>query len=265
MSSICISCEFGSTFGLNIRVIQPFFQVLLGYWRKDAGFFHIAPQYTGYEEIMDELFEKFLIIFDRSILNIEDTYFRFEAVGLFDGFMERTYAYELYHQLRCQQNAGHINDFVIHAEPEKKRTLFFKELVERIEKEKIGSELEEDFQKRVMPDLLIHIPNEPNGNVAIVEIKPEKGCIDKNGFSKDIRVLKEFVVGSKDAKGYHKGIELLFATAGGFSSEDDVRKQYAPIIKKTIGEEWNKFKDKILLMWHPSPQQNAINIKWYQK
>ena len=48
---------------------------------------------------MEKLFEKFFEIFERSILNIEDTYFKFEAVGLFDGFMERTYAYELYHQL----------------------------------------------------------------------------------------------------------------------------------------------------------------------
>lgn len=213
---------------------------------------------------MEKLFEEFFKLFERSILKIEDTYFKFEAVGLFDGFMERTYAYELYHQLRIQQDDSHINDFVIHAEPEKRRTFFFKELVERIEKEKIESELEEDFQKRVMPDILVHIPKDPNGNVAIVEIKPEKGHIDKKGFSKDIKVLKEFVIGSKDAKGYHKGIELLFATEAGFSSEEDVRKEYAPIIKETIGDEWNAIKDRILLMWHPSPQKEAINIQWHQ-
>lgn len=214
---------------------------------------------------MEKLFEKFYEIFERSILNIEETYIKFEAVGLFDGFMERTYAYELYHQLRTQQKDTHINDFVIHAEPEKRRTSFFKELVERIEKEKIESESEEDFQKRVMPDILIHIPNDPNGNIAIVEVKPEKGHVDKKRFSKDIKVLKQFVIGSQDAKGYHKGIELLFATAAGFSSEEDVRKEYAPIIKETIGGEWNKFKYKILLVWHPGPEQNAINIQWHKE
>lgn len=213
---------------------------------------------------MEKLFEKFFEIFEKSILNIEDIYIQFEAVGLFDGFMERTYTYELYHQLRTLQKDYHINEFVIHAEPEKARTFFFKELVKRIEKEKIEHESEEDFQKRVMPDLLVHIPKDPNGNIAVIEVKPEKGKIDKKRFTKDIEVLKQFVIGSPNAKGYHKGVELLFNTAAGFSTEEEISKEYAPILKKTIGEDWKEFQDKILLMWHPGNSQNLIDIKWHQ-
>ena len=213
---------------------------------------------------MEELFAKFFEILKESILNIEETYIQFEAVGLLDGFMERTYTYELYHQLRTSQEKYHLNEFVIHAEPEKVRTFFFKELLERIKNEKIENESYDDFQKRVMPDLLIHIPNDQNGNISIVEVKPEKGRIDKKGFTKDIQVLKQFVVGSNDAKGYHKGIELLFNTAAGYSTEEEISKEYAPMLKEAIGENWEEFQDKILLMWHPGTNQELINIKWHQ-
>ena len=212
---------------------------------------------------MKALYERFITILEKAILDIENTYIKFEAVGLFDGFMERTYTYELYHQLRtCQQNE-HINDFVIHAEPEKRRTFFFKEILSRIEIEKLEFELDEDFQKRVMPDLLVHIPNDPDGNIAIVEVKPEKGHINTEGFSKDIKVLKQFVTGSKEAKGYFKGIELLYKTAAGFSSEDEIRDEYAPILKEALGEGWEQFVDSLLLMWHPGVNQKLINISWH--
>ena len=67
-----------------------------------------------------------------------------------------------------------------------------------------------DFQKRVMPDLLVHVPGDINENIAIVEIKPEKKEIN-SGITKDIRVLKEFIDGGDYVQGYHKGIFLMMA------------------------------------------------------
>ena len=57
---------------------------------------------------IENLYNQFNQIFNRAVENIDTLYMRFEAVGLLDGFMERTYAYELYHQLRsAQEEAGY--------------------------------------------------------------------------------------------------------------------------------------------------------------
>ncbi len=170
------------------------------------------------EEQLKQLYELLL----NAIPAIEPKYMIFEAVGLLDGFMERTYAYEFYHQLRRYQDELKYTDFTIHAEPEKARTQFLERILERLEAEKLENENIEDFQKRVMPDLLVHSPNNINDNIAIIEIKPEKGNVSP-GFKKDIRVLKEFIDGGEDADGYLKGIYILYSTPIGIKDPDEIK------------------------------------------
>ncbi|MEI9475511.1 MAG: hypothetical protein WCO26_02910 [Deltaproteobacteria bacterium] len=186
----------------------------------------------------------------------------FEAVGLLDGFMERTYAYELYHQLRRFQDELKYYDYTIHAEPEKARTKFLRRVLERINDEKLNDENTDDFQKRVMPDLLVHVPNDIDANIAIVEIKPEKGRPDVEGIRKDVRVLKEFIDGANGVEGYYRGILLLYATKNGHGDANTLKEQYSAIIKKTIGADWHDYSDRIILVWHPKPASRPVRIDW---
>ena len=93
----------------------------------------------------EKLYQQFNDILKEALTNIAPQYMLFEAVGLLDGFMERTYGYELYHQLRdFQEKFGYIQ-FTIHAEPQKKRTYFFKSILQRLAKE--NEEHEDDVYK----------------------------------------------------------------------------------------------------------------------
>lgn len=210
----------------------------------------------------EKLYQQFNDILKEALTNIAPQYMLFEAVGLLDGFMERTYGYELYHQLRdFQEKFGYIQ-FTIHAEPQKKRTYFFKSILQRLAKE--NEEHEDDvFQKCVMPDLLVHLPSDIDGNIAILEIKPEKGKVT-DGFRKDIRVLKEFIDGGDRVQGYFRGISLLYYTCSGLTQEKDVKDLYSETIKEMIGETWEEYQDKIQLLWHPAPNKGAIQINWAQ-
>jgi hypothetical protein len=209
----------------------------------------------------EQKFSRFYDLLYKAIPKIGSKYMKFEAVGLMDGFMERTYTYEFYHQLRRFQDELKYNDFTIHAEPEKARTEFLHNILRRLEGEKIENENINDFQKRVMPDLLVHVPGIINENVAIVEIKPEKKEIN-SGIRKDIRVLKEFINGGDYIDGYYKGIFLLYATANGYRETEKIKEHYSRIIKDTIGDSWRNYSRDIILFWHPKPGAEPIVISW---
>jgi len=220
---------------------------------------------------IENLYNQFNEIFNRAVVNIETLYMKFEAVGLLDGFMERTYAYELYHKLRYAQEEAGYKEFAIHAEPQKQRTRFFKSIIERLKGENDDPE-QIDFQKSVMPDLLVHVPNNINMNISMLEVKPEKKQPGKlpeegqrwNGFPKDIRVIKAFLDGGQNVRGYYKGISLLYKTDYGFDSESAIKESYSGIIKETLGDSWNEYKDRILLLWHSAPGDGIVPIPWYE-
>ncbi|NDY73510.1 hypothetical protein DO021_17615 [Desulfobacter hydrogenophilus] len=220
---------------------------------------------------IEDLYNQFNELFNRAVVHIESIYMKFEAVGLLDGFMERTYAYELYHQLRCAQEVLDYKDFVIHAEPQKQRTLFFRKIIERLINENDNPN-KIAFQKSVMPDMLVHMPNNIDINIAMLEVKPEKkqpGKIPEDGqpwrgFAKDIRVIKEFLDGGDDVQGYYRGISLLYKTDYGFNSEDEIKNSYAGIIKGTLGDAWEEYQDRILLLWHKEPASEVVQIPWYE-
>lgn len=212
-------------------------------------------------EMSIKLYQQFNKILKEAIINIESKYMEFESVGLLDGFMERTYCYELYHQLRYFQEKFDYTEFTIHAEPQKRRTEFFKSILKRLALQNDDDLEDDDFQKYVMPDLLAHLPNNIDGNIVILEIKPEKGKVTE-GFEKDIRVLKEFIDGGDGIQGYFRGISLLYHTHRGLSTEEKVKNLYSESIRKTIGDTWADYKDKIILLWHPSLNLEAIPIAW---
>jgi hypothetical protein len=204
-------------------------------------------------------------LLNEAVPSIGKEFMRFEAVGLMDGFMERTYAYELYHQLRRFQGKYKYNEFTIHAEPTKQRTEFFRSILERIANERgqYGNADDYEFQKSVMPDLLVHVPNDINANIAIVEIKPEKGGPDAVGIRKDVRVLKEFIKGGDSVKGYYRGILLLYSTEKGHRDTEIIKERYSPIIKDTIGSpSWRNYAESIILVWHPGPASKPVPINW---
>jgi hypothetical protein len=220
---------------------------------------------------IEDLYNQFNELFNRAVVNIEPIYMRFEAVGLLDGFMERTYAYELYHQLRLEQERVGYKDFVIHAEPQKQRTRFFRSIIERLINENDDPN-KTDFQKSIMPDMLVHVPNDIDANIAMLEVKAEKrqpGKIPENGqpwrgFAKDIKVIKEFLGGGDGAQGYYKGISLLYKTDCGFNSENEIKDSYTGIIKGTLGDAWKEYQDRILLLWHREPGSEFVQIPWYE-
>lgn len=207
-------------------------------------------------------FARFSHLLCKAVPGIGEEFMSFKAVGLMDGFMERTYAYELYHQLRRFQDELKYNDFTIHAEPEKARTQFLHSILERIKDERLENENTDEFQKRIMPDLLVHVPDNIDANIAIVEIKPEKGRLDAVGIRKDVRVLKEFINGGDNVKGYYRGILLLYATANGHRDAETIKEQYSPIIKETIGASWQDYAQSIILFWHPKLASEPVPINW---
>ncbi len=144
---------------------------------------------------MKDLFAQLREILSQSGSQIDSAHWQFDAFGLAHvGYMERTYCYELYSRMRKVQDDKNFNDFTIHGEPEKARTTFFKSIIRRLESLRKEGESDVDFQKRAMPDFLVHIPYDVNGNIAIIEVKPEKGKVTE-GFKKDIRVIKKLIDG----------------------------------------------------------------------
>lgn len=211
---------------------------------------------------MKELFNKFREILLEAAPQIETRYWQFDAYGLEHvGYMERTYAYELYSKMRKIQDEKKYNDFTIHGEPEKARTEFFKRIRERLISEKLEGENEKQFQKRVMPDFLVHIPYNVHGNISIVEVKPEKGKIT-GGFRKDIRVLKAFIDGADNINGYYAGFSVLFNTIHGFNDLEKLTEEYSEVIKEVIGEKFEHYKEKILLFFHESPRSELRQLIW---
>lgn len=211
---------------------------------------------------MEKLFNQFREILLEAAPKIEKRYWQFDAFGLDHvGYMERTYAYEMYCRMRKVQDEKGHNDFTIHGEPEKARTEFFLKIRERLLSEKAEDENEKQFQKRVMPDFLVHIPYDINGNICIVEIKPEKGKITE-GFKKDIRVIKEFVDGAENINGYYAGVSVLFNTVDGFNNLEKLISEYSEAIKKVLGEHFELYKEKIYLFFHEFPGSELRQLPW---
>lgn len=212
--------------------------------------------------MMDKLLSQFFEILFEAAPQIDKRYWQFDAFGLEHvGYMERTYAYELYCKIRKVQDEKGYHDFTVQGEPEKVRTEFFLRIRDRLLREQRAGEDLKQFQKRVMPDFLVHIPYDLNGNISIVEIKPEKGKVT-DGFKKDIRVIKELVDGAENAKGYHAGVSVLFNTRDGFNDLERLTSEYSDGIKAVLGEDFERYKKKICLFFHESPRSDLKKLIW---
>jgi hypothetical protein len=115
-------------------------------------------------------------------------------------FNERNFAYELYHQMRCNVKTK----LDISGEIEKYRLLTVKD--ERINDDKVWNKfnLNRRNSHRRTPDLIIHTHETPDDNLAVFEIK--KGC-NSNGIIQD---LSKLIVYTEGRLNYQYGIMVVF-------------------------------------------------------
>ena len=114
-------------------------------------------------------------------------------------WLERPFAYEFYHQLRCLWRAGGFDsDCVIHAEVYKKYQAI------------------KDLDK--MPDFLFHLP-EPNRNVAVVEVK----LAANDGLQNDLNKLTVF----QEILHYEYLVEIVIGTDAELEDVDLILKIWA--------------------------------------
>lgn len=101
-------------------------------------------------------------------------------------YRERVYTYEIYHQLRSRWPG--VTEFTLNGEVDKRGHQFLAQLE----------------AANAIPDLLVHIPGNMDGNHAIIEVKPLKS--DLAGVQKDLETLKLF----RNNVGYQRAIYLFY-------------------------------------------------------
>ena len=94
---------------------------------------------------------------------------------------ERIFCYELYHQLRSQ--LGDEYEFDLHGEVSKMKCEF--------------------FNKRKIPDFIVHLPGTMNKNNLVIEVK---GTLTKKGIEKDVETLCDFMQYSR----YRDALLIIF-------------------------------------------------------
>lgn len=101
-------------------------------------------------------------------------------------YRERVYCYELYHQLRSRWTAG--SPYTLNGEVDKR-----------------GHEVLRDLgASDAIPDFLVHVPGEWEGNHAIIEVKHANANLI--GIRKDMRTLAKF----RTQVGYQRAIYLFY-------------------------------------------------------
>lgn len=117
---------------------------------------------------------------------------------------ERTYCYELYHQLRSLEIAGH--DYTIHAEIDKRG---------------------QEGRKGINPDFVIHTPS-AEGGLMVIEVKVNPA---ESGMSGDIGKLNSMV----ENRNYQYGVFILVG-----ESMDWIRKWRKDLLLSSKGYKCNK-------------------------
>jgi hypothetical protein len=117
---------------------------------------------------------------------IDAQYFRLPIDGGEAVFRERVYCYELYHQLRLRWLPQ--CPFVLNGEVDKRAHPILRQL---------GVEF-------VVPDFLVHIPGDMQGNHAIIEVKSAEAS--QSGITKDLATLARF----RNVVGYDRAIYLFY-------------------------------------------------------
>ena len=119
-------------------------------------------------------------ILQQATSNIDKTYYNLPLYEQTPVYRERVYCYELYHQMRVLWPK---QPFILNGEIDKSGHKF--------------------FDKRVIPDFLIHQPGTWD-NLAVVEVKSASSLA--SGYIKDLETLHEFT----ESFGYTRAIYLIY-------------------------------------------------------
>ena len=161
--------------------------------------------------------DEFLVILNQSCKRIESEFFYLRQHDQDPVYRERVYSYELYHQLRIAI-ATNIN---------------LKHLSINGEVDKSGRR---GFNKE-KPDLILHLPESMEENIAVIEIKTANGT----KYKKANNTLRDFTNIHK----YEGGIFLTFGSI--------LKDSYTQRLE-------NQFHPKCFYFLHESPQSNLIEI-----
>jgi len=125
-------------------------------------------------------------VFNESIAEIKPVYILVPRYFANTVMRERSYCYELYHQIRCRLD---ISPFVLHAEIDKRGQDFIRQI----------------FGYDPNPDFIVHQPQSTN-NLVVIEVKNSDFVIED--AQNDINKLAVFINGVN----YEHGIFLVYGS-----------------------------------------------------
>lgn len=176
---------------------------------------------------MQKDFQSFLSYLNQACNRmIDHHYFQIELFGEDRPiFRERTYCYELYHQLR-----NVIPDNFHY---------------------KLDGELDKNghpiFRGRRIPDFIVHNPGTMR-NLVVIEVKPVTRVINLNELERDIDTFREFL---SVRDGYYRAISLIYG-----DGQIEFPNELIPWFENEIAD----LGDRTIIVWHPGPGEGISTI-----
>lgn len=153
---------------------------------------------------------------------IDENCFKLEIAGSDNSKQfERSYCYELYHHLKSLMKD--VFPLKLHPEINKAN--------HPIISVSVG---------KVIPDFIIHEPNEMDQNLIVIEVKPYRNGNIK-GMEEDVEKLNGFI---KNA-GYYRGIMYIFSNENLREPPDRIKSEMM-YLRRNVG-------NKLLFVWHGGP------------
>lgn len=181
---------------------------------------------------MEEHYNSLIQVICDSMENIEPKYIKFEVANLEDPIQrERSYCYELYHQIRNRQ--GQITGgYTVNPEPNKR-----------------NHPIIEGHCGPVDPDFIVHNNGNmgPKDNLAVIEVKTSNGDLT-GGINKDLETIN--CMASID-NGYFGGVIVVYG---------DLTKLRKKNLEKRIKDNVSENINKMTLILQNSPEEKAEAI-----
>lgn len=179
---------------------------------------------------LSEAFNKFLTVFKNSVSNIDEKYISIESSGWdVPKYAERTYCYELYHQLRS--SFGDTYDYAINGE--------------------LPKGTHNIIQVNRSPDFLVHRAGSMDSNLVIIEVKPYSVARSHSNINEDLCKLNYFT--GRRAR-YHRGIMHVFGMGINEREKVDLIDHFRNYVENLRNQE------KILLSLHTSPRKEPTIV-----
>lgn len=180
--------------------------------------------------VKNEDFNNFLKGFKCAVKKVDEKHISIESAGWdLPKYAERTYCYELYHQMR--NSFGDRYEYTINAE--------------------LPKVTHEIIQVNRSPDFLVHLAGSMDSNLVILEVKPFSVARTFSSIDEDLCKLDFFT--GKTAK-YHRGIMHVFGV-----SVDETEKANLIHYFKDYSENLTN-QEKIVLSLHTDPGEEPIIV-----